>query len=232
MGSHARKTGHSWSLTTDMVEISSQMKIWRECSADGCMFVSTKFGKHTDKNGNEHVAGVPVRWTEPHDYQSAHKLVRALRGAAQSYPCTRCDDTEHRHEWALSPDKSIWRQQEWSSDPWDYEPLCCSCHKRTDATPEQLSEIAIERQDAIRQRRASDPVFDEHMKAVGAESALRNLHNDPAEVARRGRIGGSRGGVLVGTIRRQCGGCSLVTTPGALGRHQAATGHTGWTGAK
>lgn len=29
--------------------------------------------------------------------------------------------------------------------------------------------------------------------------------------------------------RRSCCGCDLVTTPAALGMHQRASGHTGWT---
>lgn len=38
----------------------------------------------------------------------------------------------------------------------------------------------------------------------------------------------SRAGKAVAAIRRQCGGCGMIASPGTLGKHQRASGHVGY----
>jgi hypothetical protein len=79
-------------------------------------------------------------------YVTAHKRTIYYRGRAADQPCARCDNPAR--EWSLNPG-SQWEQHgkrvltisgsstlvesRWSTDPFDYEPLCRDCHIRKDA---------------------------------------------------------------------------------------------------
>jgi len=97
---------------------------------------------------------------------------------------------------------------------------------------------------AVQRRRKSDPEFNSKMReaelrglAQGLE-ARRALWVDGGEWAAKmhdhvqqlGFVYGPKGGRAVSRLRRTCNECGMgPTTPGALGKHQAFTGHEGHT---
>lgn len=79
-------------------------------------------------------------------YETAHSIVRRLRGRASDRPCLHCDIHSGRHadEWAygqedLSPlwgipkGKTNVGPSPYSADPKQYIPLCRPCHRIFDA---------------------------------------------------------------------------------------------------
>lgn len=54
------------------------------------------------------------------DYGRAHRTIRFYRGGAWQYSCCGCRIKKARH-WARIHEAC-------GRDPWDYVPLCISCH--------------------------------------------------------------------------------------------------------
>ena len=61
------------------------------------------------------------------DYFHLHARLRKVRGSARGYQCVRCDRTAS--EWA-------WLHGEDPSEFDSYTPMCRSCHRKYDMTPE------------------------------------------------------------------------------------------------
>ena len=132
-----------------------------------------------------------------------------------------------------------------SLDPTYYEPMCKSCHRKHDLQKDpHLRARAVARGKdlaALAQARWSekytgDPQFrkraDDHARgmatpesrAAGGRAAAERRREDPGKdfayrEARRVT------GLATSTLRRVCS-CGLVSNPGAIGRHQKATGHS------
>jgi hypothetical protein len=79
-----------------------------------------------------------------------HRRVRRLRGKATEHECVRCAEdgiSKTAHEWAQVHGED-------GKAPWaDYVPLCHSCHRRYDFTPE--TRVALSRAMTPERRAAS-----------------------------------------------------------------------------
>ena len=86
-------------------------------------------GKFQSRNSN---------WIgEQANYIARHTRVKSLRGRAAEYPCADCGTTDApRMEWAQIKGTD-------GFDPFDYRPLCRTCHEDYDAiiAREQVEEI-------------------------------------------------------------------------------------------
>ena len=89
---------------------------------------------------------------DPTTYKSAHNRVRYYRGKPSQYPCVDCGGAAT--EWAYNNNTDSpyaqegWHEKEhrknksgttrlvwstWSANPFDYDPMCSSCHRKRDA---------------------------------------------------------------------------------------------------
>jgi hypothetical protein len=222
-----------------------KMHIWRRCRYEDCEFIGQRFGSHTRLEG--HGPGLVVRWETPQNYEEAHRLVKILYGPARTHDCAKCGKQGGRKEWSFPSEFTDLGTHAWSPYPHAYEPLCRPCHIRKDVSPESWEEMAraggLRGAPAREARRASDPEFAARL----AETARAHCNNtmmvavrearrasDPDYAARlsensrrSGRKGGARAGAIVGKMRVKCSECGMVTTPGALGRHQSSSSHMG-----
>ena len=117
-----------------------------ECSISGCVKPAEARGwcnKHWlrwRRNGDPNVAkrdwttGI---WSASVSYSGAHMRVRAERGPASKFSCTKC--SKRAQEWAydhadgaaLLETRGV-TALSYSADPAHYIPMCKSCHKRFD----------------------------------------------------------------------------------------------------
>lgn len=70
-------------------------------------------------------------------YNGAHKRLTRERGSAKDYRCEVCP--KQAQEWALwhgAEDQQTWlvrgKELSYSTEPWDYMPMCASHHRKYD----------------------------------------------------------------------------------------------------
>lgn len=168
-------------------------------------------------------------------YERVHVLLRELRGPARDYDCL-CG--EPATEWAYQHTGSPELRDEnggapHSADPDDYEPMCGSCHKRLDIEKDPVRQARLAERSALgiaalSQRRAGDPEFASREREVcrrNGEAMAERFQTDLEYAARMSEV--RRNNCLQ---RRRCAECEKEGNPGVIGRHQKATGHTGYVG--
>lgn len=178
-------------------------------------------------------------------YATAHARVARSRGKASEYLCDLCP--RRASDWAYNytdPEELAEDGRPYSLDATRYAPMCKSCHRLHDfekdpAMRERFlggSAHAHVARAALAEKIRTDPDFSERVKdhargmatpesrAAGGTASHRKRREDPAadlayRAARR------ETGLAVSKTRRVCS-CGMESNPGAIGRHQKATGHT------
>jgi hypothetical protein len=142
-------------------------------------------------------------------YYWAHRRLLLSLGPARDRVC-RCGAPAQ--EWAYQHTggdaELIQHGRAYSPNSCDYAPMCLSCHRTLDRTPEWTAASAAK-------------------ASVGGLANAARLRTDP-EYAAEFSASRSRGGRRANATRRRCAECGMTTNPGALGRHLGATGHAGW----
>ena len=178
-------------------------------------------------------------------YATAHDRVARARGKASTYRCEVCD--RPARDWAYTytdPEEIVEDGRPYSLDVSRYAPMCKSCHRLHDfekdpAMRERFlggSAHAHVARAALAEKIRTDPDFAERVKsharamstpesrAAGGYAAHRKRLADPA-ADQAYRAARRETGLAVSKTRRVCS-CGLESNPGAIGRHQKATGHT------
>lgn len=132
-----------------------------------------------------------------------HGRLNRNLGRAADHECIGCGG--QAREWAYQhPTEGTTFSQSMS----DYAPMCRPCHTRFDIaagqrpTPPGSPEGALAASMQKQRRMAVDEDYAARMKAASSKGARTTLQ-----------------------MRRACGDCGLVSTPGGLGLHLKATGH-------
>ena len=142
----------------------------------------------------------------------------------------------------------------YTTDPADYAPMCFGCHITFDRSKEKrlrdvVADNARRSSAALAERRKTDPELDERMKAASRRNL--ELGRSPEQARAAGAAGGaaraaryvvdpvyreefrtmvSRNGIAAARAtnaqRVVCADCGLASTPGPMGRHFRASGHT------
>lgn len=163
-------------------------------------------------------------------YEQAHRSIRELRGSAKEHLCA-CGASAS--DWAFQHTPDPLRSPKgrpYSENPFDYAPMCRSCHQSFDfENQESIHEMRLrvgkKAGDANAARWALDP-DKKAQSAAGLANAARLLRDQV--YARRMREENSRGGLIGGTSgRRKCLVCGKVSHPAGIGSHQKHSGHTG-----
>lgn len=161
-----------------------KLELWYRCSE--CGHESGQPRRHQNKSG--HGSYRAIRWSEPYDYRSAHRLVHAVRGRPGEQTCV-CGKVAHG--WALKPELHAFRELRWSVDPNDYVALCQMCHKHQDWPEDEWRAAAIKARsaagvrggNALRARRNEDPALDAKILKTISDNGKR-LIADPEHVAK------------------------------------------------
>lgn len=146
----------------------------------------------------------------------------------------------------------------YSPNPGDYDPLCKACHAAydthwvagleavramMDSDPSFASRRSVAAQEAVNRRMKNDPEFRSRIHAVRSEGGSRGgktggpvsikiLHEklaEDAEFAATVRSTWVANGKRTAALRYACDTCGRVMSPGNLGYHQKAQGHSGRT---
>jgi hypothetical protein len=105
-------------------------------------------------------------------YKSRHKRVYRARGSAKSHACDECGNPAR--DWARIHERD-------GLDPYDYRPLCRSCHIRYDWDDRYSPELQERRADAARRGWAGlDP--------VQRQQRLQGMRDAPMSEERRQRL--------------------------------------------
>jgi hypothetical protein len=151
-------------------------------------------------------------------YEKTHSRLKEAYGPAKGHCCVSCGGPAL--DWALQyqhPERIVWEKPKpYSEDLDDYAPMCRGCHFVLDLAVSvrdkdlldaaRRENLALARE-AMRKKFDADPVYKKTVSAIRQQNAA---------VARK-------------SLRlRRCGGCPMVTMPGALGKHQGSSGHVGW----
>lgn len=173
-------------------------------------------------------------------YRSVHEKVAFQRGKASDQDCWVCG--EPAQHWAFRYDsKSDLKDPEgrpYSSDVWDYDPLCIGCHRRRDlAEDNRVAEVA--RKEGKRmasahvQRLHSDPEFAARRGSENS-SVMHRINTDPqyAEIMGKAREKARASSAVAARRtakkRRRCLMCGIDAPPGPMGTHFRYSGHSGY----
>lgn len=183
-------------------------------------------------------------------YEGVHQRLRDEHGRASEHLCVDCG--KQARDWSYDHGAEAEKLDErgWPYDPTGqaYSPRCSPCHTAHDnrdgsrgrrgglARNEALGPEGIRRiaklGHAARRASLTDEEFTEFQRqasrarwsrVIDVDAELRPMRE--AHTPETLRAGGRK----TGKMRRRCNDCGLVTSPGPLGRHQRATGHTGFT---
>lgn len=168
-------------------------------------------------------------------YQRAHKHVKKVRGPASSH---LCECGKPARDWALnhSGEVTLDENGHWFSDRADdYDPLCVRCHRRRDLSdqPGYRDALTSPRSSTgatLKNKYAEDPEYAEMVQARNRATGrlvAERVRTDPDIAEKYCKLGHSVG-VLSRTRRRKCGDCGRILSPGSLGLHQKASGHSGF----
>lgn len=178
-------------------------------------------------------------------YATAHARVARSRGKASEYLCDLCP--RRASDWAYNytdPEELAEDGRPYSLDVTRYAPMCKSCHRLHDFEKDPAMRARLlgasahshVARAALAEKIRTDPDFAERVKnhartmatpesrAAGGAASHRKRREDPeADLAYREAR--RETGIAVSKIRRVCS-CGMESNPGAIGRHQKATGHT------
>lgn len=162
------------------------------------------------------------------NYYQMHRALDASRGKASSHHC-RCG--EPAQDWAYQhtagEDELVEDGLPFSLNPDDYEPMCRSCHAELDDTG---AKIGPKTRAAQLRRLEEDPAFRDLKTSVARSMTAARVERAEAdpEFKEHLRAASVRGATAGAKIRRKCEECNVKSHPVGIGRHQKATGHTGW----
>lgn len=143
----------------------TRLRIYRSCPE--CGHTAARLGAHKVYTQHD-VSGATISsWDDPHNYQSAHRLVRAVRGSASKYPCALCGATAY--DWSFQGGRD-YGEATWSKDIEAYEPLCRKCHWSIDAK-DHLEETNAKKSETLSAHRL-DPVFDKEYRDSKSRAAV------------------------------------------------------------
>ena len=121
-------------------------------------------------------------------YQRYHRNLRNTRGPANRFMCVKCG--KQAHDWAQLKNLS-------GFSPWDYDPMCRSCHQKYDVTDERRERIG----DLLRGR--------SHTEQAKANMSLGHAHGDGTK-CKRGHDLSDPNNRVKGRGPRSCAECARV----------------------
>lgn len=150
-------------------------------------------------------------------YVTVHQTLKLQFGPATDHTC-ECGSPAV--DWAYqrgAPDEQLdpVMNRIYSEDLSMYQPMCRSCHLKLDADLRHISTWDESSREAHRKAVQKGGLV--HAERMKTDSAYRDKHLKQLATGR----GFKR--------KRRCGECPMETHAAALGHHQKASGHTGYT---
>lgn len=189
-------------------------------------------------------------------YQKAHHNIYLARGKASDHPCISCGG--RAKDWAYQYPEEVAPLTDPDGRPYslnvmDYAPMCFGCHITHDRAKEKrlrdvVAENARRSSRALAERRKTDSVLDEKMKAAsrrnldmgrspeqahkaalaGGAATARRWREDPELAGRMREISSANGSAVAALMNQMtvsCSDCGMSSRPGPMTRHFNASGH-------
>lgn len=168
-------------------------------------------------------------------YDQIHAGLHYFRGRASTHSCISCGKSAS--QWSYQHTGEAVRDADgytYCLDLAQYAPMCRSCHRSLDLQHSELMQDAARKgveamQTALKELRQTDEYKEGERERgkkygpAGAAARTARMLNDPEF---RAQI--VEGCVERGSRRRRCVVCDMTSHPVDIGKHQKASGHTGY----